>query len=220
MADTATGGTTGAQSIDIKALDTPIAYKLLVGAAQPRPIAWVSTTSPDGVANLAPFSFFTVASREPATMMISVTRRVDGDPKHTLVNAEQTGVLTINIPARDHLDAVQISSQEVPGEVDEHELAGLATLPCEDIDAPRIAGVGISMECVLDRTIDVGTDVMLLARVLRVHAAPGVVDARYRVDNSLLQPLARLAGPWFSTVETEIPAPVVETPVHKPAGAR
>ncbi|GAB3842528.1 flavin reductase family protein [Nesterenkonia populi] len=199
--------TAGSASIDVGTLDGDSAYKLLVGAVQPRPIAWVSTISREGIPNLAPFSFFTVASRNPATVLISVTQRVDGAPKHTLVNASEMGELTISIPGRGDLDAVQVSSEEVGPDVDEHQLAGLETLPSDEIAAPRLAAAAISLECVLDRIVEVGSDHLILARVLKLHAAPGVFDARHRVDNSVLQPLARLAGPWFSTVENAIPAP-------------
>lgn len=207
----ASRGTAEAGTIALDDLDTATAYKLLVGAAQPRPIAWVSTVSEEGTANLAPFSFFTVASREPATLLISVTKRIDGAVKHTLANVLETGDMVINIPTRGHLEAVQISSEEVPADVDEHQLAGLAILACDEVRAPRLASVGMSLECRLDRTVEVGIDTLILVRVLKVHTAPGVIDSRFRVDNSLLQPLGRLAGPWYTAVETEIPAPTFQT---------
>ena len=78
--------------IDPADLDTNSVYKLLVGAVVPRPIAWVSTRNRDGVLNLAPFSFFTVASREPPMLAISIGPRTGGEdyPKDTLTNLRES----------------------------------------------------------------------------------------------------------------------------------
>lgn len=201
----------GPEGIDIAQLAPNTAYKILVGAVQPRPIAWVSTLSEAGRRNLAPFSFFTVASREPATVLLSLTTRVeDSKPKDTLRNVTATGGMVINIPSVEHLAAVQACFPEVAADVDEFELAQLETVESIRVKPPRIAGVAMALECELDRTIEVGRDTLILARVLHVHSAPGVLDERYRVDNALLRPLARLAGPWYGTVDNEIPAPVLE----------
>ncbi|MCA1694833.1 MAG: flavin reductase, partial [Actinobacteria bacterium] len=75
--------------IDPSALDPQSVYKLLIGSVVPRPIAWASTVSREGIRNLAPFSFFTVASRNPPMLCISVGPRPDGDlDKDTLSNIE------------------------------------------------------------------------------------------------------------------------------------
>lgn len=200
-----------AGSIDVEALAPDAAYKILVGAVQPRPIAWVSTVSEDQTRNLAPFSFFTVASRDPATVLLSLTTRVeDGRAKDTLTNVRATGELVVNIPSLHHVESVQATLPEVGAEIDEFALAGLEAVPSLRVAPPRVAGIALALECVLDRTIDVGRDTLILARVLQVHYAPGVLDERLRVDNDLLKPLARLAGPWYGVVENEIPAPAVQ----------
>ena len=84
--------------IDPAALDTTAIYKLLIGAVVPRPIAWVSTHSRDGILNLAPYSFFTVASRQPPMLAISIGPRTGGEPypKDTLSNIRETKEFVIN----------------------------------------------------------------------------------------------------------------------------
>ena len=86
--------------IDPSELDPRSVYKLLIGSVVPRPIAWASTLSPEGVPNLAPYSFFTVASRNPPTLCISVGERLLGGepyPKDTLRNVEETGEFVVNV---------------------------------------------------------------------------------------------------------------------------
>lgn len=189
------------------------AYKLLVGAVQPRPIAWVATTSADGIGNLAPFSFFTVASREPATLVVSVGRRPDGGPKDTLVNALASGELVVNIPSQRHRAAVAATGEDWAPEVDEHAALGLPTLPGVRVAVPRLADASMALECRLRTTVEVGSDVLLLAEVVYLHAAPGLVDEAHRVDTAALDPLGRLAGPWFSGPVSALPqSPAGGTP--------
>jgi len=72
-------------------------YKLLIGLVIPRPIAWISTWSANGVANCAPFSFFNVISEEPPLCILSFNRRSDGAMKHTLKNIRRTGEYVVNL---------------------------------------------------------------------------------------------------------------------------
>lgn len=187
-------------------------YKLLVGSVVPRAIAWVATQSPDGPANIAPFSFFTVASPSPPTLCFSIGPSArDGEPvKDTLANIRTTGDMTVNIGRADLLDAVNTTASMLPGDVDEFAIAGLTPEPSTLVTAPRIAEAPIAMECQLDRIVDVGVNALVLARVLLWRFEDGLRDGTY-VDMTRLRPLGRLAGPRFATelnvVELTPPAP-------------
>ncbi len=187
-------------------------YKLLVGSVVPRAIAWVATVSADGVPNIAPYSFFTVASPQPPTLCFSVGPSArDGEPvKDTLANVRATGELTINIARTDLLEAVNTTASTLPGDVDEFAVAGLTPEPATLVGAPRIAEAPISMECRLDRFVEVGENTLVLARVLLWRFEDGLRDGTY-VDMHRLRPLGRLAGPRFATelnvVELAPPAP-------------
>ena len=113
--------------LDPSDLDPQSRYKLLIGAVVPRPIAWTSTLDRDGVRNLAPFSFFTVASRNPPMLCISVGPRVERPPdaKDTLSNVEETGEFVINIVSLPLSNTMYESSKSHPPEADEFEKAGL-----------------------------------------------------------------------------------------------
>jgi flavin reductase (DIM6/NTAB) family NADH-FMN oxidoreductase RutF len=193
------------KEFDVAALEPDLAYKLLVGAVQPRPIAWVSTIDEEGIANLAPFSFFTVASRSPATILFSLTEKESGSIKDTLRNLRRTGDFVVNIPSFRHLGAVGATSAPVAPEVDEFELAGLTALPSVKVQSPRLAETALSLECRLSQQVELGADTVVFGEVLWAHVAEGVMDERVRVDNDVLQPLGRLAGPWFTGPLTAVP---------------
>lgn len=189
--------------IDPDNLDSKSVYKLLIGAVVPRPIAWTSTTSADGISNLAPFSFFTVASRQPPTLCISVGPRTDEEPgsKDTLANIEATGEFVVNIVSVPLSNAMHESSASHPPEADEFGKAGLTPAPCEVVKAPRVGEAGVSMECVLDRVLEVGSDHLVLGCMVRFHINDELYAENGRIDVAKLQPLGRLAGD-YTKIET------------------
>ena len=194
--------------IDPSELDPQRVYKLLIGSVVPRPIAWTSTVSREGVRNLAPFSFFTVASRNPPMLCISLGPRNsdDASSKDTLSNVEQTGEFVINIVSLSLANNMYESAKSRPPEADEFEKAGLTPAPCEVVRAPRVGEAGVSMECLLDRVVPLGSDHLVIGRMVRFH----VRDELYhngRIDISALDPLGRLAGN-YTKVETifELPS--------------
>ena len=86
--------------LDFDALSGSQAYQWMISMIVPRPIAWVSTISPEGVPNLAPFSFFNgITSRPPTLMFVPVTKH-DGVPKDTLRNVEATKTFVVNLSRR------------------------------------------------------------------------------------------------------------------------
>lgn len=193
--------------IDPDTLDPQSCYKLLIGSVVPRPIAWTSTLSREGVRNLAPFSFFTVASRQPPMLCISIGPRSDGDlDKDTLSNVEETGEFVVNIVSLTLSNAMHESSKNHPPEADEFEKAGLTLAPCEVVGVPRVEEAGVSMECLLDRVLPLGSDHLVIGRVVRFHVRDELYEAG-RIDVAGLDPLGRLAGD-YTRVETifELPA--------------
>jgi flavin reductase (DIM6/NTAB) family NADH-FMN oxidoreductase RutF len=194
--------------LDPAELDPQCRYKLLIGAVVPRPVAWTSTIDLAGVRNLAPFSFFTVASRNPPMLCISVGPRVERPPdtKDTLTNIEETGEFVINIVSLPLSNTMYESSKSHPPEADEFEKAGLTPAPCEVVAAPRVKEAGVSMECILDRVLELGTDHLVIGRMVRFHVRDELYE-NGRINVEKLQPLGRLAGN-YTKVETifELPS--------------
>lgn len=189
--------------IDPSKLDPQMVYKLLIGSVVPRPIAWVSSLSPEGVPNLAPYSFFTVASRNPPTLCVSIGEREGGEPspKDTLRNVEETGEFVVNVVSLPLSNAMHESSKAHPPGADEFEAAGLTAESCEVVAAPRVGEAAISMECELDRVLPVGTDHLVLGKVVRVHVRDDLYGETGRIDVAGLDPLGRLAGD-YTKIET------------------
>jgi flavin reductase (DIM6/NTAB) family NADH-FMN oxidoreductase RutF len=188
--------------IDPDTLDPQSCYKLLIGSVVPRPIAWASTVSREGVRNLAPFSFFTVASRQPPMLCISVGPRPEEDlDKDTLSNVEETGEFVVNIVSLSLSNTMFESSKNHPPEADEFEKAGLTPAPCEVVGAPRVEEAGVSMECLLDQVLPLGTDHLVIGRMVRFHVRDELYGENGRIDVAGLDPLGRLAGD-YTKVET------------------
>ena len=161
-----------------------------------------------GIRNLAPFSFFTVASRNPPMLCISVGPRTSDDQptKDTLDNVEQTGEFVINVVSMPLADHMHESSKTHPPKADEFQAAGLTPAPCQVVKAPRVGEAGVSMECTLDRMLPLGSDHLIIGRMVRFH----VRDDLYRegrIDITGLQPLGRLAGN-YTKVETIFDLPL------------
>ncbi|MDH5634061.1 MAG: flavin reductase family protein [Gammaproteobacteria bacterium] len=181
--------------IDPDQLDTTSVYKLLTGAVVPRPIAWVSSRSGDGILNLAPYSFFNVASRKPPMLSISIGPRTGGEDyaKDTLTNIRETGEFVINMVSLKLANAMHETSINHAPDVDEFERSGVTPADCEVVSAPRVAESLISMECTLEHELQLGTDVLIIGRMHRYHVRDELIN-NGRIDQAALDPLARMAG--------------------------
>ena len=194
--------------IDPSELDTHSVYKLLSGAVVPRPIAWVSSRSKDDILNLAPFSFFTVASREPPMLAISIGPRTDGEDyaKDTLTNLRETQEFVINIVSVELANAMHETAVNHPPEVDEFTRAGVTPVSSEVIKTPRVAEAKISMECTVEHMLKLGSDYLVIGRMHRYHIKDDLLS-NGRIDLKKLDPLARLAGN-FTRIETLFDLPL------------
>ncbi|MFB5663411.1 flavin reductase family protein [Alteribacillus sp. HJP-4] len=176
-------------------------YKLLIGSVVPRPIAWISTISKEGINNLAPFSFFTVASRQPPTLLVSIGPGVQerrGTIKDTLTNIRDTEEYVINIVPEALADAMHESSMHVEPEVDEFVRAGLTPEASEKIAAPALKESPIAFECKLDQIIPVGSDHLVLGEIVKARFSDDIYLGNYKTDIDNWKPLARLAGDYAS----------------------
>jgi flavin reductase (DIM6/NTAB) family NADH-FMN oxidoreductase RutF len=177
-------------------------YKLLVGAIVPRPIAFVSTLSADGVLNLAPFSFFTAISANPPVICFSpMIRSSDGQKKDTLRNIEATGEFVVNVVSEEFAAQMNLCSQEFPPEVDEFAASGLTPLASHAVKPPRVAESHIHMECRLVQVIHVSPKPLggsiVLGEVLRFHVDDAIVG-NFAIDPDKLRPIGRMGGPTYT----------------------
>ncbi|MBI3376267.1 MAG: flavin reductase family protein [Betaproteobacteria bacterium] len=195
--------------LELAALPPLERYKLLIGLVIPRPIAWISTRSANGVANCAPFSFFNVFSEDPPLCVIGINPRSDGTLKHTLKNIRRTGEFVVNLVDEATANAMHISSYEFTEEESEFEKTGLTTAPAALVSHPRIAEAAASLECRVFRRIEVSaTRELVLGEILLVHAREGIIDAQTkRISEQHYRPIGRLFANRYCTTRQRFNLP-------------
>jgi flavin reductase (DIM6/NTAB) family NADH-FMN oxidoreductase RutF len=168
----------------------------------PRPVGWISTLSPDGVANLAPYSFFNAFSDGPVYVAFG-----SGGRKDTLRNVEATGEFAFNMATYALREAMNATSATVPSHIDEFSLGGVSKAQCQFIKAPRVGESPVCFECKHFQTVPLPSDDghvqdwMVIGRVIGIH-----IDDRFiengRVNTAAMQPLARLGYSEYATVDS------------------
>lgn len=172
--------------------------KLLVGVILPRPIAFVSTISLDGVANLAPFSFFTaVCPKPPVICFCNSIRPRGGSKKDTLRNVEATGEFVVNVVSEDFAQQMVACSGDYPPDVSEFDISGLTPIPSDLVKPPRVKESRVQMECRLLQVVTVSTEPgggsLVMGEVLRFHVDDSVID-NGSVNPDKLRPIGRMGG--------------------------
>lgn len=185
----------------VKTADKAYRASLFNSIVAPRPIGWVSTLGQDGVANLAPFSYFNGISASPPMVMFANNAPEDRPEKDTLTNVRHSGEFCVNLATYALRDAMNRTSATVPHGVDEFELAGLAKAPCELLRCPRVLESPAALECRVIRIVDFPPEgpgerasAAVFGRVLAVHVRDDHLDAEGRFDVLKAQPMARLGG--------------------------
>jgi flavin reductase (DIM6/NTAB) family NADH-FMN oxidoreductase RutF len=143
--------------IDVASSNVVDVYHLLVGLVTPRPIAWVTSRSPSGVINLAPFSFFNAFGANPPVVVFSPTLRRDGTKKDTLKNIETSGEFVINAAVAKLAEQVNLTAKEIPSEESELTLADLHAAPSKSISIPRVAESPFALECKVIQILPIGS---------------------------------------------------------------
>jgi flavin reductase (DIM6/NTAB) family NADH-FMN oxidoreductase RutF len=170
------------------------AYRWLIGCVVPRPIAWITTRSPAGVVNLAPFSFFNGVTASPMVLSVAIAHR---EPlKDTLRNLRATREAVVHLAPPALLAQVHQSGADYAPEVGEAVELALATLPSVTVAPPRLAAAQVAFECRLLQEIAVGTPAtaLCLLEVVHLHAAPDIIAADGFPDPHRLAAPARLGG--------------------------
>ena len=187
---------------ETKALQTSDLYKLLIGSVLPRPIAWVGSKNEAGIANLAPYSFFTVASINPPVVAISVANKDDGSNKDSLNNIISTECFSVSMVSHKNAKAMSKTAEMFDANVNEFEMAGLTEIACSTIDSVRCAEAEVSFECTLQEVKSYGDHAgagnLVLADVVAIHVDDEIVDG-FKIDTDKFDAVGRLAGANYTT---------------------
>jgi len=186
---------------DMEALEAPSRYKILAATVTPRPIAWVTTLSEDGVVNAAPYSFFNAMGHEPPTIAIGLLGR-EGRFKDTAANILATAEFVVNLVSEPNAEAMNLTCIDAPPDIDELALAGLTPVPSHKIRPPRIAESPVSFECRTLASLVTGPhQTVVIGRVLCAHVDEAAVQDKERcyIDTQALQLIGRMHGSgWYA----------------------
>lgn len=187
-------------------------YGLLISVIVPRPIAWVATVSPEGIPNLAPFSFFTGICANPMTVCFAPVRNREGRKKDTLVNVEATRQFTINLATELLAEKMNLTSADFPYGVNEFEKAGLTAAPSLKVKPARVKESPVALECELLQVVTISDGPLggnlVIGRVVHVHVDDAVWKDN-RISHKDLKPIGRMEGAWYTrtTDAFEMPRP-------------
>jgi flavin reductase (DIM6/NTAB) family NADH-FMN oxidoreductase RutF len=178
--------------MEIDAREESSLYRTLAGAVVPRPIGWISTRGPDRD-NLAPYSFFNVATPAPPTLAFSAGS-TDG-LKDTARNAVDSGAFAHNVVTADLAAAMNATS--TTADVDEFGHAGVEKAECTVVDAPHVADSPVVFECEVVETVELGVSTLVLGEVQYVHVDDAVTTDG-KLDTGKLDVVGRMAGSGYT----------------------
>lgn len=179
-------------------------YKLLTGSIIPRPIAFITSLSRNGVLNAAPYSYFNIVTANPPMISVSIQRK-NGAYKDIARNIIETGSFVVHITDESYIEAINKTAANLPAEESEVELAKLTLVPSNKIKTPGVKEAKIRMECRLEKNIELGGSSagpacdLIIGEVMCFHIAEELFEDG-RIDAYQLQPVSRLAGNNYSSL--------------------
>jgi flavin reductase (DIM6/NTAB) family NADH-FMN oxidoreductase RutF len=190
-------------SIDPKNISTAKLQSYLQSSVGPRPIAFASTIDSNGNPNLSPFSFFNVFSANPPILIFSPARRIrDNSTKHTLINANSTHEVVINVVNYSMVQQTSLSSCEYPEGVNEFLKSGFTPIPSDVVKPFRVKESPVQFECKVTQIIALGEEGgagnLILCEVVKMHISEFILDADGAIDQYKIDLISRLGANWYS----------------------
>lgn len=190
-------------SIDPATLSERDNYKFLIGSIIPRPIAFVTTISKDGVLNGAPFSYFNIVSSNPPLISLSI-QRAQGERKDTSRNIIESKEFVVHIVDEQNVEKVNKTAASLPPNQSEIELAKLTPIESVKITVPGIKEAKIRMECSLEHSFELGGSDspgcdLIIGKVVQFHIENDLYE-KGRIDPKGLAAVSRLAGNYYAKI--------------------
>ncbi|MDB6167731.1 MAG: flavin reductase [Verrucomicrobia bacterium] len=189
--------------LDFSTLAPRDAYQWMIGTILPRPIAWVSSISADGRANLAPFSFFQGITANPPTLMFVPVNNRQGGKKDTVRNIEEVPEFVVNLVPHRLAEKMNATSALLPYGESEFETFGIAATASDRVRPPRVAEAPVAFECRLHQIVNIGEGPLaanvIFGRILAAHIHDGVLGSDGRPDARKLDLVGRLGGEAYTT---------------------
>lgn len=202
----------------------PLPFSPFKACTVPRPIGWLSSISPDGVENLAPYSQWQNLTFDPPMVMFAANQYPDGRRKDTVINAEKTGWFVWNMVTWDLREAMNTTAMAVPYGESEIKLAGLRTVKADLSDVPMVADSPCHFECRyisthrLKGNSNVGTVDVVFAEVVKIHIKDEYIDEFGKLDIKKARPIARLGYYDYTVVDETFEMRIPMASVEEAAG--
>ena len=184
--------------LDFTALKPRDAYQWMTTTILPRPIAWVSTISPEGRTNLAPFSFFQGVTANPPTLMLVPVNTRDGTKKDTVRNIELLPEFVVNLVPFALAEQMNQCAALLPYGESEFSAFGIAEAASEKVRPPRVAASPVAYECTLDRIVHIGTGPLaanvIFGRIIAAHVRDDILGPGGFPDSAKLDLVGRLGA--------------------------
>lgn len=187
---------------DMRSLPMVTRYKIMNSTVTPRPIAWITSRSEQGIVNAAPYSFFNVAGIEPPMVMICMMKEPRTRAlKNTASNIVATGEFVVNLVCEEDAETMNLSSVDAPADVSEIDYADIGTVPSVTVAPPRIATSPVSFECRKLMMCDIGTSqTVVIGEILMAHIADRFIKDPDKVylDTPAMHLIGRTHGSgWY-----------------------
>jgi flavin reductase (DIM6/NTAB) family NADH-FMN oxidoreductase RutF len=186
--------------IDFSELTAYQRYKLMASLIVPRPIALVTTLSPGGIVNAAPFSMFNMLGEDPPIVMLSINRvRDDGAVKDTARNILATNEYVVHLVDEAIAERMHQCGAYLPPHQSEIDHVGFTVAPSRAVKPPRIVEAPVALECVLHEKLETASRYILIGRVLWMHARDELIDIeRHRVRLQNYFPVGRFGASFYT----------------------
>ena len=187
-------------------------YHLLVQTVVPRPIGWVISDNGNDSYNLAPFSFFNAVASNPPVVMLSMGWKDEDNKKDTWVNIDQRNHFVVHVPSADSASHVVASSVSLAHGESEIKKLNLSLIKEKDWPLPRLAEAKVAFYCTKFAIHEIGPDpqALILGEIKKIWVDDSILTeykGRWSIDYEILNPLARLGGPYYSLLGKKITIP-------------
>ena len=191
--------------IDFKEKTAPERYHLMASTVIPRPIAWIATEGE--VLNMAPFSYFTPLSSEPATMIVSIGHRADGSPKDTLRNLRESRKCVVCIIDEDHFEAMHLSSKGLDASQSEVEVFDIPTKNMIEGFPPMPEGIKVAFFCEYLQEVDLkeSKTIPVILEIKHLYLDNEIISDKEKISLEF-SGIARV-GREYATLNKNIPTP-------------